>query len=106
MVFSGFVTLCRLAGCPTRTSPLSVHATMDGVVRAPSAFSITLSRPPSMTATQELVVPRSMPMALLMTILRDLPLVVQDGDVLRWGRGEGQKHVPSAAALADATRRP
>eukprot|EP00964_Phaeocystis_antarctica_P097260 scaffold63421_cov60-Phaeocystis_antarctica.AAC.5 len=35
---------------------------MDGVVRAPSAFSITLALPPSITATHELVVPRSMPM--------------------------------------------
>src|ERR1700760_2694207 len=34
---------------------------MDGVVRAPSAFSMTLGALPSMTATHELVVPRSMP---------------------------------------------
>src|SRR3712207_7329570 len=40
----------------------SVKATMDGVVRAPSAFSMTLGCAPSMTATQELVVPRSIPM--------------------------------------------
>ncbi len=39
---------------------------MDGVVRAPSEFSMTLGLPPSMTATQELVVPRSMPMILPM----------------------------------------
>jgi hypothetical protein len=35
---------------------------MDGVVRAPSLFSMTLVELPSMTATQEFVVPRSMPM--------------------------------------------
>jgi len=35
---------------------------MDGVVRAPSLFSMTLVVLPSITATQELVVPRSMPM--------------------------------------------
>src|SRR6266705_5089182 len=35
---------------------------MEGVVRAPSEFSITLGLPPSMIATQELVVPRSIPM--------------------------------------------
>jgi hypothetical protein len=35
---------------------------MEGVVRAPSEFSMTLGLPPSMMATQELVVPRSMPM--------------------------------------------
>src|SRR5665213_3192608 len=34
----------------------------------PSAFSITLGDLPSMTATHELVVPRSMPMTLLMVI--------------------------------------
>src|SRR5579871_4643189 len=41
---------------------------MDGVVRAPSAFSITFGVLPSITATQELVVPRSMPMALAMRV--------------------------------------
>src|ERR1700730_10542260 len=66
MVFSGFVMLCRLAGCPTRTSPLSKNATTDGVVRAPSAFSIIFEVLPSITATQELVVPRSMPIAFAM----------------------------------------
>src|SRR6267142_3408937 len=61
--------LCRLAGCPTRTSPSSVKAAMEGVVRQPSAFSITLGLLPSITATHELVVPRSIPMALVMTYL-------------------------------------
>ncbi|RLN88297.1 hypothetical protein BBJ28_00009166 [Nothophytophthora sp. Chile5] len=46
---------------PTRRSPLSTMATTDGVVRAPSEFSITRAVLPSMTATHELVVPRSMP---------------------------------------------
>ena len=32
----------RLAGSPTSLSPLSVKATTEGVVRAPSAFSMTL----------------------------------------------------------------
>src|SRR3979490_2394386 len=57
--------LWRLAGCPPSTSPSSVKATIDGVVRAPSAFSMTLALLPSITATQELVVPRSMPITLL-----------------------------------------
>jgi hypothetical protein len=39
---------------------------MEGVVRAPSEFSITFGWLPSMIATQELVVPRSMPMTLPM----------------------------------------
>src|SRR5580700_2585049 len=38
---------------------------MLGVVRTPSLFSITRTSLPSMIATQELVVPRSMPMTLL-----------------------------------------
>ena len=33
----------RLAGRPTSRSPLSVKATTEGVVRWPSAFSITLA---------------------------------------------------------------
>ena len=57
----GFVTAWRFAGWPTRRSPLSVNATIEGVVRAPSAFSITFAALPSITATHELVVPRSMP---------------------------------------------
>ncbi len=63
-VRSGFVTAWRLAGWPTRRSPSSVNATIEGVVRAPSEFSITLGVEPSITATQLLVVPRSMPMTL------------------------------------------
>src|ERR1019366_4763165 len=56
------VTACRLAGSPTRRSPLSVKATMLGVSRMPSWLAMTFTSPPSMTATTELVVPRSMPM--------------------------------------------
>ncbi len=44
---------------------------MDGVVRAPSEFSMTLGLPPSMMATQLLVVPRSMPMIFPMVFLFD-----------------------------------
>ena len=89
---------CRLAGSPTRRSPLSVKATTDGVVRAPSAFSMTLGvcashhhlsvlqcaraalccmrahTLPSITATQELVVPRSIPIISFPADLRALEL--------------------------------
>ena len=65
-VFSGFVTACRLATVPTRRSPLLAKATTDGVVRPPSAFSMTVGSPPSRTAMHEFVVPRSMPMVLAM----------------------------------------
>src|ERR1041384_5180459 len=71
-VFIGLVTAWRLAAWPTSRSPESVKATIEGVVRAPSEFSITLVSPPSMTATQELVVPRSIPMTFAMTALSSL----------------------------------
>src|SRR5215217_5966487 len=61
IVFSGFITACRLATVPTRRSPESVKATTDGVVRPPSAFSMISGSPPSMAAMAELVVPRSIP---------------------------------------------
>src|SRR5689334_14550885 len=61
-VFWGLVTACRLATWPTRRSPSFVNATTEGVTRPPSAFGITTGSPPSMTATTELVVPRSIPM--------------------------------------------
>jgi len=63
-VFFGFVRAWRLAIWPTSRSPLAVNPTMDGVVRAPSWFGITWGAPPSITATQEFVVPRSIPMTL------------------------------------------
>ena len=67
-VLVGLVTAWRLADWPTRRSPLSVKATMLGVVRAPSAFSMTRTSLPSRMATQELVVPRSIPITLLIRI--------------------------------------
>src|SRR5438445_978633 len=72
-VFLGLVTACRLAGAPTSISPSSMYATMEGVVRAPSEFSITLGLPPSMIATQELVVPRSIPMIFPMAFPFEFP---------------------------------
>src|SRR5437588_10503930 len=64
IVFCGFVTAWRLATVPTSLSPEAVKATTEGVVRPPSAFSMTVGSPPSSTAMHELVVPRSMPMVL------------------------------------------
>src|SRR5579884_490574 len=60
-VFCGLVTAWRLATVPTSRSPDCVNATTDGVVRPPSAFSMTVGSPPSSTAMHELVVPRSIP---------------------------------------------
>ncbi len=67
----GLVTACRLATCPTSRSLLSTKATTDGVVLFPSELAITFGSPPSITATQELVVPRSIPM-----ILPIIPLLI------------------------------
>src|SRR6188474_3678796 len=69
-VLVGLVIAWRFATWPTRRSPLFVNATTEGVVRAPSAFGITTGSPPSITATHELVVPRSIPMILPMRLLR------------------------------------
>src|SRR5215203_552289 len=67
MVRSGLVTACRLASWPTRRSPLLLsNATTEGVVRSPSELEITTGSPPSKTATQLFVVPRSIPMLLVM----------------------------------------
>src|SRR3954454_10905273 len=69
IVFCGFVTCWRRAGAPTRRWPSLVNATTDGVVRPPSAFGITGGSPPSSTAMQLLVVPRSIPMVFAMCLL-------------------------------------
>ena len=44
---------------------------MEGVVRAPSEFSMTLVALPYMMDTQLFVVPRSMPMIFPMLVLRE-----------------------------------
>src|SRR5262245_53306593 len=62
IVFSELVTACHFATWPTRRSPPFVNATSDGVSRAPSWLTTTVGWPASMTATTELVVPRSIPM--------------------------------------------
>src|SRR5271156_3973260 len=67
-VFSGLVIACRFATCPTNRSPVLVKPTTDGVVRPPSSLGITLGSPPSITATQELVVPRSIPIILAIIV--------------------------------------
>ena len=61
---SGLVMAWRLATWPTIRSPSLENATTEGVVRLPSALGMTTASPPSMTATQEFVVPKSIPMIL------------------------------------------
>src|SRR3989454_925604 len=63
MVCSGLSTAWRLASWPTRRSSVLVNPTTDGVKRLPSLLMITVGFPPSITATTEFVVPRSMPTA-------------------------------------------
>src|SRR6185437_1670214 len=63
----GFRIACRRASWPTRRSPCGVNATTEGVVRAPSAFGITVVWPPCVAAITELVVPRSIPTATAIT---------------------------------------
>ena len=66
-MFSGLVIAWRRAIWPTSTSPLSSQATTEGVSRPPSSFARTVGSLPSMMATTELVVPRSIPMILPMS---------------------------------------
>ena len=77
MSFFFFFT-CLLAGVPTTLCPSSVKATTEGVVLKPSAFSMTLGVLPSMTATQELVVPKSIP-----TIYSDLETFLEKKRLLK-----------------------
>src|SRR5690554_220051 len=69
IVLVGFVTAWRFAGSPTLISPPSTNAITEGVVLFPSALGITTGSLPSITATQELVVPKSIPIILLIIIL-------------------------------------
>ena len=62
----GKLALCRAA---TRRSPSLVNATTLGVVRSPSALVMTTGLPPSTTATQLFVVPRSIPITLLILVV-------------------------------------
>ena len=79
IVRSTLVTAWFFATLPVRTSPSLAKATTDGVVRAPSAFAMTVGSPPSRTATTELVVPRSMPTARAMGVLLGIGWIVAGG---------------------------
>ena len=61
IVLVGFVIACLFAGSPILRSPLSANDTIDGVVLFPSEFGITTGSFPSITATHEFVVPKSIP---------------------------------------------
>src|SRR5918992_2571607 len=101
-VFSGLVTAWRLATVPTSRSPPCVKATTDGVVRPPSAFSMTVGSPPSSTDMHEFVVPRSIPMVFAMWCapLQDLSLL--DADCSRSGTSV-EAHIPHTAGAVRGT---
>ena len=66
IVLSGLVTAWRRATIPTMRSPvLGLTATTEGKSRPPSALGITVGSPACITAAQQLVVPKSMPIILL-----------------------------------------
>src|SRR5437588_12553361 len=67
-VFSGLVTAWRFAAWPTRRSPDSVNATIEGVVRAPAVFSRTLALGRDITATPVLEDARTLPGPLRLVI--------------------------------------
>ena len=74
----GLVIACLFAGSPTFLSPLpsTKKATIDGVVLFPSLFGITTGSFPSITATQEFVVPKSIPIILLIIFIFNFLLVL------------------------------
>src|SRR5438477_27128 len=84
---------CRRATWPTRISPSLLKPTTDGVSRWPSSFSMTLGSRPSMIATTELVVPRSIPMiffAIALFLPKPFPRLLGPAAVRRYskyGRG-------------------
>src|SRR6266540_376732 len=89
----GLRIACRRASWPTSRSPCSVNATTDGVVRPPSALGMTVGSPPSSTAIQLLVVPRSMP---IVFAIPKLPFLV---GLLRKSKPEFIKSLAGALAL-------
>jgi hypothetical protein len=64
-VLVGLVIACLLATWPTSISPVLLTDTTDGVVREPSELGMTTGLPPSMVDTHEFVVPKSIPITLV-----------------------------------------
>jgi hypothetical protein len=74
-----------------------MKAITEGVVRLPSLFCITVGWLPSMTDTQEFVVPRSIPMILPIKFVNffDFHLINDNGNAKRQGGGHAcQKETP------------
>jgi hypothetical protein len=75
-----------------------VNATTDGVVRPPSALGTTTGSPPSMTAMQELVVPKSMPSMRLMRASVAVHVPRRSGFVLTLPHQQLEIFLPSSFA--------
>ena len=105
-MFVGLVTAWRLATVPTSRSPPWVNATTDGVVRPPSAFSMTVGSPPSRTAMHEFVVPRSMPIVLAIRASPYKDLSRGDADYSRSGTSAKGRMLPQSGRRAWHVRRP
>ena len=61
LLYQNSMIFVRKPHIPTSRSPSLVKATTEGVVLEPSAFSMTRGFLPSITLTQEFVVPKSIP---------------------------------------------
>src|SRR3954454_8500070 len=108
IVLVGLVTAWRLATVPTRRSPLWANATTDGVVRPPSAFSITVGSPPSRTAMHEFVVPRSIPIVFAITRSPSKKISVRLAQILASSTHQfhaGRAHSQQRALLAGGALR-
>src|SRR4051794_41056471 len=108
IVLVGLVTAWRLATVPTRRSPLCANATTDGVVRPPSAFSITVGSPPSRTAMHEFVVPRSIPIVFAITRSPSKKISVRLAQILASSTHQfhaGRAHSQQRALLAGGALR-
>src|SRR5215469_8440273 len=88
------------------TSLSFVNATIEGVVRSPSLFSITRGLPPSMMATHEFVVPRSMPIVLAIGLLRNALSCASCSMKLGCVSWMGSNGRDSSPARDDDARRP
>ena len=69
MVRLAFTVAWCAAALPTSRVPSAVKATTEGVVRSPLSLGMITACPPSTTETQLLVVPKSMPMVLLIAFV-------------------------------------
>ena len=94
-------------GADEALAATAVNATTDGVVRPPSAFSITVGSPPSRTAMHEFVVPRSMPMVLAMMLGSSLgqlnKISVKVAEILARGERWANQHL--GGLFRSSTRR-